>query len=163
MIQKFFTLIVVILLSTLTFSSCSSDDDEGGSNGSFTIDGESYRVELASCTDGTQEEYADAGCFFEAMLRGSEDTYYFTVELVGKYNLNNLKSGEDVSDIASVYSFHRISNVDFSRFEDLSFIKTYQMNQNRLHLYQWRKVYLFLQKILEHMESQLTEQFFLQG
>ena len=118
MTQKFFTLIVVILLSTLTFSSCSSDDDEGGSNGSFTIDGESYRVELASCTDGTQEEYADAGCFFEAMLRGSEDTYYFTVELVGKYNLNNLKSGEDVSDIASVYSFHRISNVDFSRFEE---------------------------------------------
>lgn len=118
MIQKFFTLIVVILLSTLTFSSCSSDDDEGGSNGSFTIDGESYRVELASCTDGTQEEYADAGCFFEAMLYGEEDAYYFTVELYGIYDLDDLKSGEDVTDIAGVYSFRPLTNAGSSRYEE---------------------------------------------
>lgn len=117
-LKNYLTILICALLSTLSFTACSSDDDEEGLNGSLTIDGETYRVEMASCSNGVQEEYADAGCFFEAMLGGSEDTYYFTVELVGKYNLNNLKSGEDVSDIASVYSFHRISNVDFSRFED---------------------------------------------
>lgn len=118
MAKNIFSIFVAVLLSSLTFVSCSSDDEEEGLNGSLTIDGETYRVEMASCSNGVQEEYADAGCFFEAMLRGSEDTYDFTVELVGKYNLNNLKSGEDVSDIVYVYSFHRISNVDVSRFED---------------------------------------------
>lgn len=118
MIQKFFTSIVVVLISALTFSSCSSDDDGGGSNGSFTIDGESYRVEMASCTDGTQEEYADAGCFFEAMLYGEEDAYYFTVELYGVYDLDDLKSGEDVTDVTGVYSFRPLTSASSSRYEE---------------------------------------------
>lgn len=118
MIQKLFALFAVILISALTFSSCSSDDVESASNGNFTIDGEPYRVELASCSNGVQEEYADLGCFFEANLYGDEDIYSFTVELVNKYHLDGLESGEDVTDITRVDSFHRITNVDFSRFED---------------------------------------------
>ena len=115
---KILIVFICALLSALSFSSCSNNDEEDVLNGTLTIDGESFRVEMASCANGIREEYADAGCFFEAMLRGSEDIYKFTVELVGKYNLDKLKSGEDVSNIVYVYSFHRISNVDFSSFED---------------------------------------------
>lgn len=118
MIQRLFTLFVGVLLSALTFSSCSSDDEEGGSKGNFTVDGETYRIEMASCTDGTQEEYADAGCFFEAMLYGEEDAYYFTVELYGIYDLDELKSGEDVTDITGVYSFRPLTSAGSSSYEE---------------------------------------------
>lgn len=118
MIYRLFTLFTVVLLSALTFSSCSSDDEEGGSKGNFTVDGEVYRIEMASCTDGTQEEYADAGCFFEAMLYGEEDAYYFTVELYGIYDLGELKSGEDVTDVTGVYSFRPLSSASSSRYEE---------------------------------------------
>jgi len=118
MIKDLFKTLMLVLFGTIVLSSCSNDDEEGGSNGSFTIDGEPYRVELASCSNGIQEEYADAGCFFEANLYGDEDIYSFTVELVNKYHLDDLESGEDVTDITGVYSFHRITNVDVSRFDE---------------------------------------------
>ena len=118
MIKDLFTTLMFVLLGTIVLSSCSSNEEEVGSKGNFTIDGEPYRVELASCSNGIQEEYADAGCFFEAELYGDEDIYSFTVELVRKYHLDDIESGEDVTDITGVYSFHRITNVDFSRFEE---------------------------------------------
>lgn len=117
--KNYLSFLICVLLSTFTFTSCSSESEEGGSKGQFTIDGESYRVEMASCSDGVLEEYAVAGCFFEAMLYGDEDAYYFTVELVDIYDLDNLKKGDDVTDRADVYSFRRISHTDFSRYEEI--------------------------------------------
>ena len=116
--KNYFTFLICVLLGTFTFTSCSSESEEGGSKGQITIDGEGYRVEMAECSDGVLEEYAVAGCFFEAMLYGDEGAYYYTVELVGIYELDNLKKGDDVTDRASVYSFRSISHADFSRYEE---------------------------------------------
>lgn len=118
MFKNLLSFLLCVLFSTLTLTSCSNDEEESGSKGSFIIDGENYRVEMASCTDGVQEEYANAGCFFEAILYGDEDAYHFTVELVSIYQLDKLKSGDDVTDKTGVYSLRLLTNTDFSRYQE---------------------------------------------
>lgn len=117
--KKSFLFLFVMLLNVLALSSCSKDDEEGA-NGSFTVNGDKYRLESEQCIDGIVDDIE--GIFvaaqFSAALNSGPDTYYFTLRLGAQPNFNSLKVGDDISDIVWIRSYRHYTDFSEEDFDD---------------------------------------------
>lgn len=112
-------LFLALMLMGISFLTSCSKDDEEGANGDFNINGETYIVDDASCSNGISSESVNIDAGFSMNLRKEGTVHSFVLKIANTVKLDGVKVGDNlVKRNIYVREFAKNSGFDDYDYDD---------------------------------------------